>query len=324
MAGSITISSITLDSDNNFSIKSNTGATLFFANTTGIDVANSLPSSSITNDKIVSVANTKITGNIVSSQITSVANTQITGNIVSSQITSVANTQITGNIAATTATTATTATNLDGGGANTIVYQSAAGTTAYLTNGTTGQFLAATTSGAPTWGTPSPSAMTLISKQTVSSQNPINWTGLSTYTSYLLIYTLAISAADAYYVQVGRGATPTWTTSGYNFGGNGYNQNNGVVSGSDYGASGFDLMGNMESGQYVGSPYLTGQCFITNALVSSSVGFTAQSFVNNTGRALNVAAAGSVVGVTAPITAIRLYTNGGNVYTGIISLYGIV
>ena len=62
MAGSITISSITLDSDNNFSIKSNTGATLFFANTTGIDVANSLPSSSITNDKIVSVANTKITG----------------------------------------------------------------------------------------------------------------------------------------------------------------------------------------------------------------------------------------------------------------------
>ena len=62
MAGSITVSSITLDSDNNFSIKSNTGATLFFANTTGIDVANSLPSSSITNDKIVSVANTKITG----------------------------------------------------------------------------------------------------------------------------------------------------------------------------------------------------------------------------------------------------------------------
>ena len=62
MAGSITISSITLDSDNNFSIKSNTGATLFFANTTGIDVANSLPSSSITNDKIVSVANTKISG----------------------------------------------------------------------------------------------------------------------------------------------------------------------------------------------------------------------------------------------------------------------
>jgi hypothetical protein len=74
MAGSITISSITLDSDNNFSIKSNTGATLFFANTSGVDVANSLPSSSITSDKILSVANTKITGNITANNITGGSN----------------------------------------------------------------------------------------------------------------------------------------------------------------------------------------------------------------------------------------------------------
>ena len=69
MAGSIIVSSITLDSDNNFSIKSNTGATLFFANTTGIDVANSIGATAITNDKILTVANTKISGNIISSQI---------------------------------------------------------------------------------------------------------------------------------------------------------------------------------------------------------------------------------------------------------------
>ena len=36
MAGSITISSITLDSDNNFSIKSNTGSTILSANGTGL------------------------------------------------------------------------------------------------------------------------------------------------------------------------------------------------------------------------------------------------------------------------------------------------
>ena len=77
-----------------------------------------------------------------------VSNTAITGLVTASQIATVANTQITGNL------TATTSTNLSGGGANTVVYQSAAGTTAYLTNGTTGQFLAANTSGAPTWGTP--------------------------------------------------------------------------------------------------------------------------------------------------------------------------
>ena len=88
MAGSIIVSSITLDSDNNFSIKSNTGATLFFANTTGIDIANSIGATAITNDKILSVANTKITGNIISSQITSVANTQLTGTITGSQISS--------------------------------------------------------------------------------------------------------------------------------------------------------------------------------------------------------------------------------------------
>jgi hypothetical protein len=86
MAGSITVSSITLDSDNNFSIKSNTGATLFFANTSGVDIANSIGATAITSDKILSIANTKISGNIISSQITSVANTQISGNIISSQI----------------------------------------------------------------------------------------------------------------------------------------------------------------------------------------------------------------------------------------------
>ena len=46
---------------------------------------------------------------------------------------------------------ATTATSLAGGGAYTVVYQSSAGTTAYLTNGTSGQVLTATTGGAPTW-----------------------------------------------------------------------------------------------------------------------------------------------------------------------------
>jgi hypothetical protein len=48
---------------------------------------------------------------------------------------------------------ATSATNLAGGGANTVVYQSSVGTTAYLTNGLTGQVLLANTGAAPTWGT---------------------------------------------------------------------------------------------------------------------------------------------------------------------------
>jgi hypothetical protein len=53
---------------------------------------------------------------------------------------------------------ATSATNLAGGGAYTVVYQSATGTTAYLTNGTTGQVLTASTGAAPTWATATASA----------------------------------------------------------------------------------------------------------------------------------------------------------------------
>ena len=59
-----------------------------------------------------------------------------------------------GTITAALTGNASTATNLGGGGAYTVVYQSAAGITAYLTNGTTGQVLTATTGSAPTWSTP--------------------------------------------------------------------------------------------------------------------------------------------------------------------------
>jgi hypothetical protein len=69
MAGTLIVSNLTTDTDNTFIVRSNTGTTLFSANTTGIDVANSIGATAITNDKILSVANTKISGNIISSQI---------------------------------------------------------------------------------------------------------------------------------------------------------------------------------------------------------------------------------------------------------------
>ena len=62
MAGTLIVSNLTTDTDNTFIVRSNTGTTLFIANTTGIDVANSIAATSITSDKILSVANTKITG----------------------------------------------------------------------------------------------------------------------------------------------------------------------------------------------------------------------------------------------------------------------
>lgn len=59
-----------------------------------------------------------------------------------------------GTITASLTGTASSATNLSAGGSYTVVYQSSSGTTAYLTNGTTGQVLTANTGAAPTWSTP--------------------------------------------------------------------------------------------------------------------------------------------------------------------------
>ena len=86
MAGTLIVSNLTTDTDNTFIVRSNTGTTLFSANTTGIDVANSIGATAITSDKILSVANTKISGLVTASQIANVANTQLTGLIEAAQI----------------------------------------------------------------------------------------------------------------------------------------------------------------------------------------------------------------------------------------------
>jgi len=82
MAGTLIVSNLKTDTDNTFIVRSNTGATLFSANTSGIDIANSIGAIAITNDKILSVANTKISGNIISSQIASVSGSVITANTI--------------------------------------------------------------------------------------------------------------------------------------------------------------------------------------------------------------------------------------------------
>ena len=49
----------------------------------------------------------------------------------------------------------TKATNIAGGGTYQVVYQTSTDSTAFVTNGTTGQVLTANSSGAPSWQTPS-------------------------------------------------------------------------------------------------------------------------------------------------------------------------
>jgi hypothetical protein len=112
------------------------------------------------------------------------------------------NQNTTGNAA--TATTASSATNIAGGGTYQVVYQSSAGTTAFVTNGTTGQVLTANTSGAPTWAA-------------VAATSATNLTGGGAYT---VVY--QSSAGTTAYVTNGTtgqvltantGGAPTWAAA---------------------------------------------------------------------------------------------------------------
>jgi hypothetical protein len=83
--------------------------------------------------------------------------------------TALVGTNITGTAAGLTAGSATTATNIAGGLGGSVPYQTAAGATAMLANGTAGQVLQSNgTTLAPTWVNPSAGDMTLAGTQTVT------------------------------------------------------------------------------------------------------------------------------------------------------------
>ena len=65
--------------------------------------------------------------------------------------------------------TALTASNIKGGSANALVYQTGTDSTSFISNGTTGQYLAANSSGAPTWVTPSFNSVTVTDDITTNS-----------------------------------------------------------------------------------------------------------------------------------------------------------
>ena len=87
---------------------------------------------------------------------------------------------------ATSATNATTATNLAGGIASQIPYQSAAGTTAFIANGTSGYVLTSNGTSVPSWQTNAASVSVTDDTTTVSTRYPLfaNQTSGSITTQY--------------------------------------------------------------------------------------------------------------------------------------------
>lgn len=88
---------------------------------------------------------------------------------------------------------ATTATNIAGGAAGNIHYQSGAGTTAFVTNGTAGQVLTSNGTAAPYWATPSVSSMTVTDDVSTASAVYPAWVGGTSGSQALKVSSTKIS-----------------------------------------------------------------------------------------------------------------------------------
>jgi hypothetical protein len=126
---------------------------------------------------------------------------------------------------AATATSATTATNLAGGIASQIPYQSAAGTTAFIANGTSGQFLQSNGTGAPTWATPTAYATVTDDTTTNGTRYPLyaNQTSGNLATEYTSSTKLQYNPSTGAFTSTsftGAGTGLTGTASSLSIGGN--------------------------------------------------------------------------------------------------------
>ena len=118
-----------------------------------------------------------------------------------------------------------TATNLAGGAASNIVYQSASGTTAFLANGTSGQFLQSNGASAPTWATPVSYAAVTDDTTTNATRYPLfaNQTSGNLATEYTSSTKLQYNPSTGTLTSTvfsGAGTGLTGTASSLSIGGN--------------------------------------------------------------------------------------------------------
>lgn len=115
---------------------------------------------------------------------------------------------------ATSATNSTTASNLAGGSAGTVPYQTASGTTAMLAAGSTGQVLTSTGTSAPVWG-PTPNILNLGTSQSATSGTSIDFTGLPNNVKRIMIVfnNVSISGSSDLLLRIGAGS---YLATGYN------------------------------------------------------------------------------------------------------------
>lgn len=222
-----------------------------------------------------------------------------------------------------TGTTSTTFVNLASNVTGTL--PTANGGTGLTTVGTNGQVLSSNGSSL-TWVTPSLSAMTLISTQTASSSSALIWTGLTGYANYLLVISNIVvgSSSNTLRIDLGFGATPTYISSNYRVNGIGYG-GQGSSSGIRYIDSTSAQISFIPSGESLVQSNAAIYGTFTFYGFSSQAGYTGQLGYTNasTGNYGFMNSTGTLTSGTYPITALRLYMNGGTITSGTASLYGI-
>jgi len=219
-----------------------------------------------------------------------------------------------------TASSATTATNLTGGVAGAVPYQSGAGATGFSAAGTSGQLLQSNGVSAPTWVTPSSGALTFLSTVTASASATVDieTTFSSTYDAYLL-YVVDLTPATAgtiIYARLKIGGSYV-TSATYTYAMNRSNDASGYLADNSAGDTTIRLSNNCSLGQMTINIYSP-----SNTTKSKMINWQGVSITSTP----NIAFANGVAyvtGTTAAMTGIRIFADTGNITSGTFRLYGV-
>lgn len=194
--------------------------------------------------------------------------------------------------------------------------------------GTSGQVLQSNGASAPSWVTMGSSALTLISTQTANITTAIEWTGLSTYRSYILqVSNFVPQNSDVLSLTIGTGGGPTYISTGY-YGGSVHNASNspppaGTGINND---SRIDLTAGDSVSSIAASGGWSGTFYLINMLASPAADtriIFSGIFPRSALVFRQLSGGVSVYNNTAAKTAVRLNFDTFNIVSGSASLYGI-
>jgi hypothetical protein len=207
------------------------------------------------------------------------------------------------------------------GGAVTVAGTLVAGNggTGLSSPGTAGNVL---TSNGTIWTSAAPSSgagIVFISTLTASASATIDFTDLSTYKKYLIIFENIFpssSGGPTFSVRFGTGSTPTYLTSNYAF------QYSGVTSGSSSSADRITLGSGLVASSY---PGMSGSLFVEGMLSSytSVQGLFYYTDGTSGSQYSTLVSSGTNYTSTAAKTALRFLPGSGTITSGTFSLYGI-